>query len=128
MKTGVVLNTIASSHGLLWFIIEFVPVCLCVYVAIPSPPTEVRICNSTAHSILISWIPGFDGYTPLRNCSIQVNLQGEEGSSEMVLCETTRAVFLQRTVLRAFLLFCAEPLAFPCSRSTIMHCFVVLCP
>uniref|UniRef100_A0A8C0XK93 receptor protein-tyrosine kinase n=1 Tax=Castor canadensis TaxID=51338 RepID=A0A8C0XK93_CASCN len=40
--------------------------------AIPSPPTEVRICNSTAHSILISWIPGFDGYTPLRNCSIQV--------------------------------------------------------
>ncbi|XP_053443070.1 tyrosine-protein kinase Mer [Nycticebus coucang] len=40
--------------------------------AIPSPPTEVYVHNSTAHSILISWVPGFDGYSPLRNCNIQV--------------------------------------------------------
>ncbi|XP_011927066.1 PREDICTED: tyrosine-protein kinase Mer [Cercocebus atys] len=40
--------------------------------AIPSPPTEVSIHNSTAHSILISWVPGFDGYSPFRNCSVQV--------------------------------------------------------
>nr|XP_035127865.2 tyrosine-protein kinase Mer isoform X2 [Callithrix jacchus] len=40
--------------------------------AIPSPPTEVSVRNSTAHSILISWVPGFDGYSPFRNCSIQV--------------------------------------------------------
>uniref|UniRef100_A0A452TTV8 receptor protein-tyrosine kinase n=1 Tax=Ursus maritimus TaxID=29073 RepID=A0A452TTV8_URSMA len=40
--------------------------------AIPSPPTEVRVCNSTAHSVLISWVPGFDGYSPFRNCSVQV--------------------------------------------------------
>ncbi|CAK7296620.1 Tyrosine-protein kinase Mer [Vulpes lagopus] len=39
---------------------------------IPSPPTEVSVYNSTAHSVLISWIPGFDGYSPLRSCSIQV--------------------------------------------------------
>ncbi|XP_054978648.1 tyrosine-protein kinase Mer [Sorex araneus] len=40
--------------------------------AIPSPPSEVSVCNSTAHSILISWVPGFDGFSPLKNCSIQV--------------------------------------------------------
>ncbi|XP_004844368.1 tyrosine-protein kinase Mer isoform X3 [Heterocephalus glaber] len=40
--------------------------------AIPSPPTEVHIHNSTAHSILISWVPGFDGYSPFKNCSVQV--------------------------------------------------------
>ncbi|XP_025723975.1 tyrosine-protein kinase Mer [Callorhinus ursinus] len=40
--------------------------------AIPSPPTEVSVYNSTAHSLLISWVPGFDGYSPFRNCSVQV--------------------------------------------------------
>ncbi|XP_040123470.1 tyrosine-protein kinase Mer isoform X3 [Oryx dammah] len=40
--------------------------------AIPSPPTEVRVHNSSAHSILISWVPGFDGYSPLSDCRIQV--------------------------------------------------------
>ncbi|KAI6048834.1 tyrosine-protein kinase Mer isoform X1 [Marmota monax] len=40
--------------------------------AIPSPPKEVRINKSTAHSVLVSWVPGFDGYSPFRNCSIQV--------------------------------------------------------
>eukprot|EP00071_Canis_lupus_P010802 XP_005630494.1 tyrosine-protein kinase Mer [Canis lupus familiaris] len=39
---------------------------------IPSPPTEVSVYNSTAHSVLISWVPGFDGYSPFRSCSIQV--------------------------------------------------------
>ncbi|KAM6178284.1 tyrosine-protein kinase Mer [Rhynchocyon petersi] len=39
---------------------------------IPSPPTTVLVHNSTAHSILISWVPGFDGYSPFENCSVQV--------------------------------------------------------
>ncbi|VTJ91695.1 Hypothetical predicted protein, partial [Marmota monax] len=39
--------------------------------AIPSPPKEVRINKSTAHSVLVSWVPGFDGHSPFRNCSIQ---------------------------------------------------------
>ncbi|XP_007957601.2 tyrosine-protein kinase Mer [Orycteropus afer afer] len=39
---------------------------------IPSPPTAVHVHNSTAHSILISWVLGFDGYSPFQNCSIQV--------------------------------------------------------
>ncbi|XP_062933884.1 tyrosine-protein kinase Mer [Cynocephalus volans] len=40
--------------------------------AIPSPPTEVSVHSSTAHSILVSWVPGFDGYSSFRNCSVQV--------------------------------------------------------
>uniref|UniRef100_G1U620 Tyrosine-protein kinase Mer n=2 Tax=Oryctolagus cuniculus TaxID=9986 RepID=G1U620_RABIT len=40
--------------------------------AIPSPPTEVSVHNRTAHSMLVSWVPGFDGYSPFRNCSVQV--------------------------------------------------------
>ncbi|XP_075418663.1 tyrosine-protein kinase Mer [Tenrec ecaudatus] len=40
--------------------------------ALPSPPTAVQVHNSTAHSVLISWVPGFDGYSPLQNCRIQV--------------------------------------------------------
>ncbi|XP_008591100.1 PREDICTED: tyrosine-protein kinase Mer, partial [Galeopterus variegatus] len=39
---------------------------------IPSPPTEVSVHSSTAHSILVSWVPGFDGYSSFRNCSVQV--------------------------------------------------------
>ncbi|XP_051831767.1 tyrosine-protein kinase Mer [Antechinus flavipes] len=40
--------------------------------AIPSAPSEVSIKNSTAHTLLISWVPGFDGYSPFINCSIHV--------------------------------------------------------
>uniref|UniRef100_A0A8C8STG3 Tyrosine-protein kinase Mer n=1 Tax=Pelusios castaneus TaxID=367368 RepID=A0A8C8STG3_9SAUR len=38
----------------------------------PSAPAEVRVLNSTAHSLLVSWVPGFDGYSPLNSCSVQV--------------------------------------------------------
>ncbi|KAM5253547.1 tyrosine-protein kinase Mer [Hipposideros larvatus] len=40
--------------------------------ALPSPPIEVSVHNRSAHGILISWVPGFDGYSPLSSCSIQV--------------------------------------------------------
>ncbi|XP_061481510.1 tyrosine-protein kinase Mer isoform X2 [Rhineura floridana] len=39
---------------------------------IPSPPLEVHIQNRTAHTIAVSWVPGFDGYSPLSCCSVQV--------------------------------------------------------
>lgn len=39
---------------------------------IPSPPSEVSVLNSTAHSVFISWVPGFDGFSPLSKCSIRV--------------------------------------------------------
>ncbi|XP_020843213.1 tyrosine-protein kinase Mer isoform X1 [Phascolarctos cinereus] len=40
--------------------------------AIPSAPSEISIKNKTAHTLLISWVPGFDGYSPFINCSIHV--------------------------------------------------------
>ncbi|KAM5142677.1 tyrosine-protein kinase Mer isoform 3-T3 [Callospermophilus lateralis] len=49
--------------------------------AIPSPPKEVRIHKSTAHSVLISWVPGFDGYSPFSSCSIQKELSEEVGQN-----------------------------------------------
>ncbi|XP_032956797.1 tyrosine-protein kinase Mer isoform X1 [Rhinolophus ferrumequinum] len=40
--------------------------------ALPSPPADVSIHNRSAHGILISWVPGFDGYSPLSSCRVQV--------------------------------------------------------
>ncbi|XP_066233840.1 tyrosine-protein kinase Mer isoform X2 [Saccopteryx leptura] len=40
--------------------------------ALPAPPTDVSIHNRSAHSILISWVLGFDGYSPFSGCNIQV--------------------------------------------------------
>ncbi|XP_004686167.1 PREDICTED: tyrosine-protein kinase Mer isoform X2 [Condylura cristata] len=39
---------------------------------IPSPPAEVSVYSTTAHSVLVSWVLGFDGYSTFKNCSIQV--------------------------------------------------------
>ncbi|KAF6104765.1 MER proto-oncogene, tyrosine kinase [Phyllostomus discolor] len=39
---------------------------------LPSPPAEVSLHNRSAHGLLISWVPGFDGYSEFSNCSIQV--------------------------------------------------------
>ncbi|XP_045684645.1 tyrosine-protein kinase Mer [Phyllostomus hastatus] len=39
---------------------------------LPSPPAEVSLHNKSAHGLLISWVPGFDGYSEFSNCSIQV--------------------------------------------------------
>ncbi|XP_036291916.1 tyrosine-protein kinase Mer [Pipistrellus kuhlii] len=39
---------------------------------LPSPPAEVSIRNRSSHGVLISWVPGFDGYSPFSVCNIQV--------------------------------------------------------
>ncbi|XP_066467950.1 tyrosine-protein kinase Mer isoform X2 [Tiliqua scincoides] len=39
---------------------------------LPSAPVEVNVLNRTAHTVVVSWVPGFDGYSPLSNCSVQV--------------------------------------------------------
>ncbi|XP_006105776.1 tyrosine-protein kinase Mer [Myotis lucifugus] len=39
---------------------------------LPSPPAEVSIHNRSSHGVLISWVPGFDGYSPFSICNIQV--------------------------------------------------------
>ncbi|XP_054431532.1 tyrosine-protein kinase Mer [Pteronotus mesoamericanus] len=40
--------------------------------ALPSPPAEVSVQNRSAHGFLVSWVPGFDGYSVFSSCSIQV--------------------------------------------------------
>lgn len=70
-QKGLVLKRVGGRCGLLRFL-----TCLCVlvfHVALPSPPADVSIHNRSAHGILISWVPGFDGYSPLSSCSVQVN-------------------------------------------------------
>ncbi|XP_015442943.2 tyrosine-protein kinase Mer [Pteropus alecto] len=40
--------------------------------ALPAPPAQVSIHYQSAHAVLISWVPGFDGYSPLSSCRVQV--------------------------------------------------------
>ncbi|XP_039386707.1 tyrosine-protein kinase Mer isoform X2 [Mauremys reevesii] len=35
-------------------------------------PADVRVLNRTAHGFVVSWVPGFDGYSPLHSCCLQV--------------------------------------------------------
>ncbi|KAM6179315.1 tyrosine-protein kinase Mer [Erethizon dorsatum] len=62
--------------------------------AIPSPPTEVHVRNSTAHSILLSWVPGFDGYSPFRNCSIQVKEADPLSNGSVMIFNTSASPHL----------------------------------
>ncbi|XP_039915403.1 tyrosine-protein kinase Mer isoform X1 [Hirundo rustica] len=39
---------------------------------IPSAPVSVQVLNRTAHGIRISWVPGFDAFSALNSCSVQV--------------------------------------------------------
>ncbi|KAM4903982.1 tyrosine-protein kinase Mer [Sylvia borin] len=39
---------------------------------IPWPPDSVQVLNRTAHGIRISWVPGFDAFSALSSCSVQV--------------------------------------------------------
>lgn len=40
--------------------------------ALPAPPAQVSIRYQSAHAVLIAWVPGFDGYSPLSSCRVQV--------------------------------------------------------
>ncbi|NXP63159.1 MERTK kinase, partial [Chloropsis cyanopogon] len=39
---------------------------------IPLAPVSVQVLNRTAHGITITWVPGFDAFSALNSCSIQV--------------------------------------------------------
>lgn len=41
---------------------------------IPSAPASVHVLNRTAHDIVISWVPGFDAFSALNSCSVQVSI------------------------------------------------------
>lgn len=40
---------------------------------LPSSPVKVHVLSARAHTVLLSWVPGFDGYSPLNSCSVLVN-------------------------------------------------------
>lgn len=42
---------------------------------IPSAPTGLRVLNQTGHSIVISWVPGFDAFSALNSCRVQVSVR-----------------------------------------------------
>ncbi|XP_036894495.1 tyrosine-protein kinase Mer isoform X2 [Sturnira hondurensis] len=56
---------------------------------LPSPPAEVSLHNRSAHGFLISWVPGFDGYSTLSNCSIQVKEVGPLSNGSIVIFNTS---------------------------------------
>ncbi|XP_015981599.2 tyrosine-protein kinase Mer isoform X2 [Rousettus aegyptiacus] len=59
--------------------------------ALPAPPAEVSIHNQSAHAILISWAPGFDGYSPLSSCRVQV-VEADPLSNGSVMIFSTSAL------------------------------------
>ncbi|XP_058691608.1 tyrosine-protein kinase Mer isoform X2 [Poecile atricapillus] len=50
---------------------------------IPSAPNSVRVLNRTAHGIRISWEPGFDAFSALNSCSVQVQEAVPRGNSSL---------------------------------------------
>ncbi|XP_030050521.1 tyrosine-protein kinase Mer, partial [Microcaecilia unicolor] len=55
---------------------------------LPSPPTEVKAVKKAADSILLSWQPGFDGYSFFRSCRIWVR-EGDPLSNTSVMIFNT---------------------------------------
>ncbi|KAM9067291.1 tyrosine-protein kinase Mer isoform 2-T2 [Sarcophilus harrisii] len=62
--------------------------------AIPSAPSEVSLKNSTAHTLLISWVPGFDGYSSFINCSIHVKEVGPLTNASVMIFNTSASPHL----------------------------------
>ncbi|XP_030415394.1 tyrosine-protein kinase receptor TYRO3 isoform X2 [Gopherus evgoodei] len=54
--------------------------------AMPLPPFNVTITRVTSSNASMTWVPGFDGRSPLHSCTVQVSESPEdhEGSTEVV--------------------------------------------
>ncbi|XP_042645771.1 tyrosine-protein kinase Mer isoform X1 [Tyto alba] len=55
---------------------------------IPSAPTSVHVLNRTAHGIVISWVPGFDAFSALNSCSVQVKEAVPRSNVSLLLFNT----------------------------------------
>ncbi|XP_067150772.1 tyrosine-protein kinase Mer isoform X2 [Apteryx mantelli] len=55
----------------------------------PSAPTSVHVLNRTAHSIAISWVPGFDAFSALNSCSVQVREAVPRSNVSLLLFNTS---------------------------------------
>ncbi|NWI09117.1 MERTK kinase, partial [Crypturellus soui] len=56
---------------------------------IPSAPTSVHVLNRTAHSITVSWVPGFDAFSAFKNCSIQVREAAPQTNISLLFFNTS---------------------------------------
>ncbi|XP_069706381.1 tyrosine-protein kinase Mer isoform X2 [Phaenicophaeus curvirostris] len=56
---------------------------------IPSAPASVRVLNRMAHSIVISWVPGFDAFSALNSCSVQVKEADPQSNLTLLLFNTS---------------------------------------
>ncbi|XP_074434761.1 tyrosine-protein kinase Mer isoform X4 [Larus michahellis] len=56
---------------------------------IPSAPDSVRVLNRTGHGIVISWVPGFDAFSALNSCSVQVKEAVPRSNVSLLLFNTS---------------------------------------
>ncbi|KFV08601.1 Tyrosine-protein kinase Mer, partial [Pterocles gutturalis] len=56
---------------------------------IPSAPASVHVLNRTAHGIVISWVPGFDAFSALTSCSVQVKEAVPRSNVSLLLFNTS---------------------------------------
>ncbi|XP_013907824.1 PREDICTED: tyrosine-protein kinase Mer isoform X2 [Thamnophis sirtalis] len=56
---------------------------------LPSPPMEVHVLSARAHTVLLSWVPGFDGYSPLSSCSVLVKEVDVPSNTSMMIFNTS---------------------------------------
>ncbi|NWW51784.1 MERTK kinase, partial [Pedionomus torquatus] len=56
---------------------------------IPSAPASVHVLNRTGHSIVISWVPGFDAFSALNSCSVQVKEAVPRSNISLLLYNTS---------------------------------------
>ncbi|XP_051470215.1 tyrosine-protein kinase Mer isoform X1 [Apus apus] len=56
---------------------------------IPSAPASVHVLNQTAHGIMISWVPGFDAFSALNSCSVQVKEAVPQSNISFLLFNTS---------------------------------------
>ncbi|XP_053919003.1 tyrosine-protein kinase Mer isoform X2 [Cuculus canorus] len=56
---------------------------------IPSAPASVNVLNRMAHSIVISWVPGFDAFSAFNSCSVQVKEVVPQSNVSLLLFNTS---------------------------------------
>ncbi|KAM6463929.1 tyrosine-protein kinase Mer isoform 2-T2 [Liasis olivaceus] len=56
---------------------------------IPSPPMKVQMLTARAHTVVVSWVPGFDGYSPFSFCSVWVKDVAVPNNTSMMIFNTS---------------------------------------
>ncbi|KAJ7344815.1 hypothetical protein JRQ81_000765 [Phrynocephalus forsythii] len=64
--------------------------------ALPFPPLNVTVTHITSNNASVTWLPGFDGLSPLHSCTVQV---AEPEESEAISVEVVPAPSFTKTLL-----------------------------